>query len=239
MLGLICYNFKCMNKKFNIITADYKTSAVKQEQFLTDLPEFAFVGRSNVGKSSLINSLTNKKRLAKTSITPGLTKMVNYFIINNSFYFVDLPGYGFSRTGKSHRELWSDLIEKYLMLSKQLRLVFLLLDIRHTPTELDMNMLKFLYLNNIPVKIIATKSDKVAKSKVKHYCQELAKKLFVGVEDIIPYSAEKPVAVRKFPIAKQTTDKTPNAPNKTMDKTTQTMNGKEKILDIIKNFLTL
>ena len=110
-----------MSENFRIISSDYKTSATKPEQFLSDLPEIAFVGRSNVGKSSLINSLTGTKRLARTSSTPGLTKMVNYFIINNNFYFVDLPGYGFSKTGKAHKELWSSLIEQFAF-SKQLKL---------------------------------------------------------------------------------------------------------------------
>lgn len=208
-----------MNKNFRLISSGYKTSATKAEQFLTDLPEFAFVGRSNVGKSSLINSLTNAKRLAKTSSTPGLTKMINYFIINNSFYFVDLPGYGFSKTGKTHRKLWSDLIEDYLLSSKQLKLVFLLLDLRRVPSELDLNMLKFLYQYNVPVKIIATKSDKVAKSKVKNYCFELAKNLSVGVADIIPYSVRNSLTAFKL------SDKVNSS--------------KEKVLNIVNNFLNL
>lgn len=186
-----------MSEKFRIVSSDYKTSATAPEQFLSDLPEVAFVGRSNVGKSSLINSLTGTKRLAKTSSTPGLTKMVNYFIINKNFYFVDLPGYGFSKTGKIHREMWSSLIEQYLLSSKQLKLVFLLLDLRRVPSELDFKMLEFLYLYKIPFKIIATKSDKVAKSKVKTYCLELAKNLSIGLDDIIPFSVEKNILLYK------------------------------------------
>lgn len=235
-----------MDKIFKIISAKYKTSAVRREQFLTDLPEFAFVGRSNVGKSSFINSLTGIKKLAKTSSTPGHTKMVNYFLINNCLYFVDLPGYGFSKTGKSHRQLWSQLIEDYLNLSKQLKLVFLLLDIRHNPTELDLSMLKFLYLKNIPFKIIATKSDKVAKSKIKQYCLELANKLSVGLENVIPYSIQQSTGLQNFSTSKQvqTTYKSTNEQNKPLNRATKITeiihktSGKEKVFEIIDAFIT-
>lgn len=176
-----------MEEKFTIKQAEYKTSAVSADKFLNDYDEIAFVGRSNVGKSSLINSITNRKKLAKTSSTPGLTKMVNYFIINNSFYFVDLPGYGYSKTGKKHQELWSTLINDYLSFSKRLKLVFLLIDIRHEPSELDIMMQKFLFYNNIPYRIIATKCDKVAKSQVNNYCSKLAKSLTITAKNIIPY----------------------------------------------------
>ncbi|MDD4815815.1 MAG: ribosome biogenesis GTP-binding protein YihA/YsxC [Clostridia bacterium] len=176
-----------MEEKFLIKQAEYKTSAVSAKNFLNDLNEIAFVGRSNVGKSSLINSITNRKKLAKTSSTPGLTKMVNYFLINNSFYFVDLPGYGFSKTGKKHQELWSTLIDDYLKFSQNLKLVFLLVDIRHEPSELDITMQKFLFYNNIPYKIIATKCDKVAKSQINNYCTKIAKSLTITAKNIIPY----------------------------------------------------
>lgn len=182
----VCYNFYMNN--LNIVSAVYKTSATSKNQFLSDLPEFAFVGKSNVGKSSLINSLTNSKKLARTSSTPGLTKMINYFLINNRFYFVDLPGYGYSKTGKSHQQNWSVFLEDYLSLSKNLKLVFLLIDIRHKPSELDLIMQKYLFYHNKSFKIIATKCDKIAKSKVKNYCQILANSLAVGLQDIIPFS---------------------------------------------------
>lgn len=174
---------------FKIFSAEYKTSATNSKQFLNLAPEIAFVGRSNVGKSSLINILTNKKKLAKTSSTPGLTKMVNYFFINNEFFFVDLPGYGFSKTGKQHKKLWSTLIDEYLQNSPYLKLVLFLIDIRHKPTELDIQMHKYLFYNQIPYKIIATKIDKIAKSKINAYLIELANNLNVGKDNIIPYSA--------------------------------------------------
>ena len=171
-----------------IKSAKYFTSAVKEVDFLSDLPEICFVGRSNVGKSSLINMLVGQKGLAKSSSTPGLTKMVNYFLINDNFYFVDLPGYGYSKTGKKHTELWSTLLENYLLFSKNLKMVLMLVDIRHKPTELDVLMHKFLFYHNIPHKVIATKCDKVAKSKIYNFRNEIAKHLSIGLADIIAVS---------------------------------------------------
>lgn len=173
-----------------IKTAKYITSAVAKNGFLAQFSEVAFVGRSNAGKSSLINNLVNQKRLAKTSSTAGLTKMVNYFLINDNIYFVDLPGYGYSQTGKKHQQIWSELIEDYLLGSTHLKLVFLLVDIRHKPSELDILMQKFLYAHNIPYRIIATKADKIAKSKINNYLSVIANALCVTVNNIIPHSSE-------------------------------------------------
>ena len=152
-----------------IKNAKYVTSAVKESDFLTDFPEICFVGRSNVGKSSLINMLVGSKGLAKSSSTPGLTKMVNYFLINNELYFVDLPGYGYSKTGKKHTELWSTLLENYLLSSENLKMVFML-------------------VHNIPHKVIATKADKIAKSKIFNARNEIAKALSLGVADVLAVS---------------------------------------------------
>ncbi len=146
--------------------AIYVTSVTSKNNILENqFSEIAFVGRSNVGKSSLINMLCNRKRLAKTSATPGKTKMINYFQINNSFIFVDLPGYGFSKTGKQYQEVWSSLIGEYLLKSKTLKSVFVLLDIRVMPSEKDKLMLEFLIYNNLPFKIILTKTDKLSSAK--------------------------------------------------------------------------
>lgn len=183
------YTYGNMDENFLIKDAKYLTSAVDKKQFLNHLPEVAFVGRSNVGKSSLINNLVNRKRLAKTSSTAGLTKMVNYFEVNHQIYFVDLPGYGFSQTGKKHQEIWSELIEDYLLTSEKLRLVLLLVDIRHKPSQLDQMMQKFLYCNNIPYRIIATKADKIAKSKISQYLKIVANTLQVTVNNILPHSS--------------------------------------------------
>lgn len=158
--------------------AVYNKSVVDFESLLTDgIPEFAFVGRSNVGKSTLINNLVGQKGLAKASSTPGKTKMINYFDINDSFRFVDLPGYGFAKVGKEELDLWSSLLGKYLLASQSLLNVFLLLDIRHLPSKQDAQMLKFLIYHNLPFSIIVTKADKVAKSKIKQSVRAIAKEL--------------------------------------------------------------
>ena len=134
----------------NIKSAKYLTSVVECDKILDDgVPEFAFVGRSNVGKSSLINNLTGVNGLAKTSATPGKTRMINYFLINDELRFVDLPGYGYAKVGKSHLDVWSGLMGEYLLGSQSLKMIFLLLDIRHEPTEQDKQMLKFMIFNNM------------------------------------------------------------------------------------------
>lgn len=174
-----------------IQSAKYLTSVVNEKEILKDEKmEFAFVGRSNVGKSSLINALTGVKNLAKTSSTPGLTKMINYFLINNSFKFVDLPGYGYAKTGQKHIANWAGLMEKYLLNSELLRTVFVLIDSRHEPSELDKMMIEFLNHYQIPYIIIATKVDKLAKSKIPQSLAKIAKALGVRREIILPFSSE-------------------------------------------------
>lgn len=174
-----------------IVSANYKTSVVDPKNLLDDgVPEFAFVGRSNVGKSSLINMLTGVNGLAKTSSSPGKTRMVNYFDINNSFRFVDLPGYGYAKVEKSHLDVWSSLMGEYLQLSPQLLTTFVLLDIRHEPTKQDKQMIGFLVYYGLPFMIIATKIDKLAKSKVKPAVNAMAKLLNVRADAIIPTSSE-------------------------------------------------
>lgn len=175
-----------------IKSAVYKTSVSKAENILDDgIPEFAFVGRSNVGKSSLINNILGCKSLAKTSATPGKTKLVNYFDINGDmFRLVDLPGYGYAKVGKGQLDVWSGLIGKYLTQSKSLQIVFVLLDIRHEPSELDKQMINFLIYNQLPFMIIVTKADKIAKSKQNNQIKKIAKALNVREEMIILSSSE-------------------------------------------------
>ena len=127
-------------------------------------PEYAFIGRSNVGKSSLINMLTNKKQLAKTSSTPGKTITINHFMINDEWYLVDLPGYGFARTGKANRDQWSGFIAKYLSGSDNLAMVCQLIDIRHKPLENDVECFQWLKSCGLMVQIILTKADKLSKN---------------------------------------------------------------------------
>ena len=166
-----------------IKSAEYKTSVVDGADILDDgVAEFAFVGRSNVGKSTLINNLTGKKGLAKASSSPGKTKMINYFDINDSFRFVDLPGYGYAKVGKSELKVWSSLMEEYLRGAKSLVNVFVLLDIRHLPTEQDRQMIKYLIFNQIPFSIIATKVDKISKNMIKNNLKKIADSLSLREE---------------------------------------------------------
>lgn len=175
----------------NITSAKYLTSAVDAKNILKDdMVEVAFVGRSNVGKSSLINRLVGVKNLAKTSSTPGLTKMINYFVVNDLFRIVDLPGYGYAKTGQKHIANWAGLMEKYLLGSPNLKTVFVLVDCRHEPSELDKMMLEFLNGYQIPYMIIATKVDKLAKSKIPQACNAIAKALGVRKELVYGFSSE-------------------------------------------------
>ena len=146
--------------------AEYLTSVVDKKNIIQEGVEFAFVGRSNVGKSSLINSITGKNKLCKTSSTPGRTRMINYFKINNSFRFVDLPGYGYAKAGKENKLIWANIMEDYLTNTNCLKRVFMLVDSRIEPTELDVKMIKFLFYYGIPTTLIATKVDKIPKFKV-------------------------------------------------------------------------
>lgn len=130
-------------------------------------PEYAFIGRSNVGKSSLINMITNRKGLAMTSSKPGKTQLINHFIINNDWYLVDLPGYGYAQRGKEGRERIKTIIEDYILERENLTNLFLLLDCRHEPQKIDLEFIEWLGENSIPFAIIFTKIDKLSKSKVK------------------------------------------------------------------------
>jgi len=147
--------------------SEFITSAVKREQYpLDNRVEVAFVGRSNVGKSSLINSLTNRKKLAKVSQTPGKTRLVNFFLINNDFYLVDLPGYGYAKVSKSEKNSWGKTVETYLTAREQLKRVVLLVDSRHKPTEDDIIMHEWFKHFGYDVTIVATKSDKMTKNNL-------------------------------------------------------------------------
>lgn len=169
-----------------IKSAEFVTS-VADPQKLSGFgkPEFAFVGRSNVGKSSLINALVNQKKLAKASSTPGRTRLINLFEINRAFYFVDLPGYGFAQASKQEIASWQNLIGTYFENTENLKRVFVLVDIRHEPTEKDKMMLEYLYTYNLPFNIIATKSDKIARGQIEKHKIMLASALGVGTADII------------------------------------------------------
>lgn len=152
--------------------------------------EIAFAGKSNVGKSSLINGLLNRKALARTSSQPGKTQTINFYKINGEFYFVDLPGYGYAKVSASEREKWGKMIERYLHTSKQLKLIFLLLDIRHEPSDNDKMMYEWICHNGYTPVIIATKLDKLKRSQVQKHIAQLRSGLALPKEiPVFPYSA--------------------------------------------------
>lgn len=153
------------------------------------LPEVAFAGRSNVGKSSVINRLVNRKKLARVSNTPGRTREINFFRVNDDFVLVDLPGYGYAQVSKEARAAWKPLIEGYLQGSPQLRGIVQLLDARHDPTRDDLQMLEFLADLGVPTIIVATKTDKLARTGVAARVRELADAAGVSEDQIIPFSA--------------------------------------------------
>lgn len=175
---------------FRIKQAEFITSMTRLSEYPADrLPEVAVAGKSNVGKSSLINALANNHKLAHISSRPGKTRFVNFFRINGTFYLVDLPGYGFSRVSKAVQEGWAQLVEGYLKTSRDLRHMYLLVDIRHDPTRDDMQMCDWLKHYGVPFTVVATKCDKIAKSKWRHYTNNIAKKLELSANTkVIPFS---------------------------------------------------
>lgn len=157
----------------------------------TDKPEVAFAGKSNVGKSSLINALMNRKALARTSATPGKTQTINFYNVNDMMYLVDLPGYGYAKVSEKEKVQWGKLIERYLNTSKQLRAVFLLIDIRHEPSANDKMMYEWIIAQGYNPIIIATKLDKLKRSQVQKHVKMIKEglKLVPGTV-VIPFSAE-------------------------------------------------
>ncbi|MGN0165679.1 MAG: ribosome biogenesis GTP-binding protein YihA/YsxC [Lachnospiraceae bacterium] len=154
-------------------------------------PEFAFAGKSNVGKSSLINALVNRKALARTSSQPGKTQTINFYHLNDSFYFVDLPGYGYAKVSMELKAKWGKMIEKYLRTSAVLKTVFLLIDIRHEPSENDRNMYEWIVYNGFKPVIIATKLDKINRSQKDKQLKLIRQGL--GLKDgtiVIPFSSQ-------------------------------------------------
>ena len=184
-----------------ITQARYLASAVRKDQYPSEKkPEFVFIGRSNVGKSSLINSLTRVKNLARVSSQPGKTQTINFYELGaklpgeeerRSFYLVDLPGYGYAKTGKEKRKLWSAFIEEYLRTSEQLQFVCQLIDIRHAPMASDVEMFQWLVRAGIPVLVIATKADKIGKQAREKQVREIQKALGVPDLSVLPYSSLK------------------------------------------------
>ena len=190
-----------MNVEERIIftKSDYVTSAVRKAQYPEEiLPEVAFIGRSNVGKSSLINSLCNRKSLAKTSQTPGKTQTINFFravmkVGDENFFpihLVDLPGYGYAKTSKVNRRIWAKFIEEYLLTSKNLKFVCQLVDMRHEPMDSDKKFFAWLVEKNLPVLVVATKADKLSKTEQKKNLAQIQKSFGIEELSILPYSSK-------------------------------------------------
>ena len=174
-----------------IKTAEFVKSAVKPAQYPSAaLPEIAFTGRSNVGKSSLINTLVNRKHLVKTSSTPGRTQLINFFMINKTISFVDLPGFGYAKVPDSIKKTWGPMIETYLSTRKTLKGVVLIMDIRRIPGMQELNLIEWFHRFNIPSILILTKSDKLSKIKQKNQHLAIAKALSVNKEELILFSAK-------------------------------------------------
>lgn len=187
-LNLSCRmeQYQMIIKNVNLETVCGITSTLPE----TIYPEIAFAGKSNVGKSSLINALMNRKSYARISAQPGKTQTINYYNINETLYFVDLPGYGYANVSQSVKEKWGKMIENYLHSSKQLKVVFLLIDIRHAPSANDKNMYEWILHNGFHPVIIATKADKINRSQI----QKQVKLIKLGLEAepdtvILPFSA--------------------------------------------------
>jgi GTP-binding protein len=171
----------------------FEISAVKPAQYPNnDLPQIVLVGKSNVGKSSFINSMLNRKKLARTSSEPGKTRQINFYNVDDNFYFVDLPGYGYSKMSKQEQVKVGNFIEEYLSTCKKIALIVFLIDIRHSPTENDRLMYNYIINTNSPCLVIANKADKIAITKVDSVLQDLQQDLN-PLKDLtfLPYSSER------------------------------------------------
>ena len=179
--------------------AEHVITAVKPNQYpATGYPEIAFVGRSNVGKSSIINTLVNRKSLARVGSTPGKTRQINFYNVNDTFYLVDLPGYGFANVSKEMKASWENIIETYLYSRKEnnLKLIVLLVDIRHSPSRDDITMNQWLRGFGLNTLIIATKADKISRSQINIRISEIKKVLQLSSSDkVIPFSSEKRIGI--------------------------------------------
>lgn len=178
-----------------IKNAQFKISAVSPKQYPDDnLPEIVLVGKSNVGKSSFINTMINRKKLARTSSEPGKTRQINFYDINQSFYFVDLPGYGYSKMSKAEQSRVGNFIEEYLSTSKNIALIIFLIDIRHLPSENDSLMYDYVVRSGRPFIILANKADKIAITKVENSVEDLQNALN-PLHDFVflPFSSERKI----------------------------------------------
>lgn len=172
----------------------FEISAVKPAQYpKNNLPEVVLVGKSNVGKSSFINTMINRKKLARTSSEPGKTRQINFYNIDNNFYFVDLPGYGYSKLSKEEQVNMGRFIEDYLQKCQNIALIVLLLDIRHKPTADDAHMFEYIKRTNLPFMLIANKADKIAVTKVDMELEKIKETLGLSFSTLLPFSAERKI----------------------------------------------
>jgi len=186
-------------RRIRFINVKFIKSASKKDEFIVDeLPQVAIVGRSNVGKSSLINLLTNNSKMAKTSSMPGRTRLVNYFNVNNEMYLVDLPGYGFAKASKNLTSAWDNVMNDYFTDNEKLKLVLVLIDSRILPTELDIQMMDYLAEHEIPALIVMTKTDKLNRSEINLNKDKISKMLRYNKDLIIPTSTLKRVGVEEI-----------------------------------------
>ena len=180
-----------------IRSSEIEVSAIRKEQYPKEgLPEIALVGRSNVGKSSATNALLNRRNFARTSQTPGKTRTINFYKINNEFYFVDLPGYGYAKVSKSEKDKWGVIMERYLQDREELCAIFLLVDIRHEPTNDDVMMYEWIKHFGYNCVVIATKADKISRGQYQKHISIIRKKLQLEKDEkVIPLSSSKKTGV--------------------------------------------
>ena len=180
-----------------IRSSEIEVSAIRKEQYPKEgLPEIALVGRSNVGKSSATNALLNRRNFARTSQTPGKTRTINFYKINNEFYFVDLPGYGYAKVSKSEKDKWGVIMERYLQDRQELCAIFLLVDIRHEPTNDDVMMYEWIKHFGYNCVVIATKADKISRGQYQKHISIIRKKLNLAKDEkVIPLSSSKKTGV--------------------------------------------
>ena len=178
--------------------AKFEISAVSPKDYPKgNLPEIVLVGKSNVGKSSFVNTLCSRKNLARTSNVPGKTRQINFYNIDEKFYFVDLPGYGYSKMSKAEQVKSGKFIEQYLSIGKNISLIVLVLDIRHKPTEDDLLMYNYILSTNLPFIVVTNKADKIAVTKVQSEVDKIKEILGISYSTIIPFSSERKVYTEK------------------------------------------
>lgn len=174
----------------------FEISAVSKKQYPKgDMPEIVLVGKSNVGKSSFVNTMINRKSLARTSNVPGKTRQINFYNMDDKFYFVDLPGYGYSKMSKQEKVISGRYIEEYLEEGKNVALIILVLDIRHNPTADDMLMYDYILKSNLPFMVLTNKADKIAITKVDAEVEKIKEILGISYSTILPFSAERKIYI--------------------------------------------